>query len=197
MAGVLSPNSNDPRVIRTRQLILDAFVEQINKKDFYDITISDITQSATINRATFYAHFADKFALLDALLADAFLEYLIKRVDDEARLTEETVQEIICSLCDYHQSSSSCIKKYDSVAPIIERNIQMQLEQFILRLVTRVAKDAESRTLELTATMLSWSIYGLTFRWNQEGRQESPAELASRIVPIILQGVSVLNGVAQ
>lgn len=44
MPGVTSPNPNDPRVIRTRRLILDAFVDQLNKKDFYTITINDITQ---------------------------------------------------------------------------------------------------------------------------------------------------------
>lgn len=72
MPGVTSPNPNDPRVIRTRRLILDAFVDQLNKKDFYTITINDITQKATINRATFYAHFQDKYALLETLLSDAF-----------------------------------------------------------------------------------------------------------------------------
>ncbi len=58
-------NPNDPRVVRTRQLIIDAFVDLLGKKDFYSITVSDISKQATINRATFYAHFTDKFALID------------------------------------------------------------------------------------------------------------------------------------
>lgn len=43
MASVLPPIPKDPRVIRTRQLILDAFIRQLNSKDFNSITISDIT----------------------------------------------------------------------------------------------------------------------------------------------------------
>lgn len=78
MSGVLSPNSNDPRVIRTRQLILDAFLNQLNLKNFNSITIQNITEQATINRATFYAHFQDKYALLESLLSDAFMEYVTK-----------------------------------------------------------------------------------------------------------------------
>lgn len=139
MSGVLSPNSNDPRVIRTRQLILDAFLNQLNLKNFNSITIQNITEQATINRATFYAHFQDKYALLEALLSDAFMEYVTKRVDSDARLSAETIQQLIFSLCDYHVSSNGCIKKYETVAPIIEENIKTQLEQFLLELMSKVA----------------------------------------------------------
>ncbi|MXO78594.1 TetR family transcriptional regulator [Paenibacillus sp. OT2-17] len=196
MPGVTSPNPNDPRVIRTRRLILDAFVDQLNKKDFYTITINDITQKATINRATFYAHFQDKYALLETLLSDAFLEYVIKRIDAEARLSEEIIQKLILSLCDYHDSSNQCVHKYNSVAPILEEHIKNQLEQFILQLITREANNTDQRTLELAATILSWSIYGVTFRWNVEGKKESPTDLAERAVPLIFNGV-VLSLVSQ
>ncbi|RJP51863.1 MAG: TetR family transcriptional regulator [Anaerolineaceae bacterium] len=55
----------DPRVKRTRQLLEEAFSELIQEKDFQSISIQDITVRAGINRATFYAHFPDKYALLD------------------------------------------------------------------------------------------------------------------------------------
>lgn len=193
MSGVLSPNSNDPRVIRTRQLILDAFINQLNIKNFNSITIQNITEQATINRATFYAHFQDKYALIEAFLADAFMEYVTKRVDPDARLSAETIQQLIFSLCDYHVSSNGCIKKYETVAPIIEENIKTQLEQFLLELLSKVAGDVDPKTLKITATTLSWSIYGMTYRWNIEGGQESPAELANRVVPYMMGGLELLN----
>ncbi|CQR56716.1 hypothetical protein [Paenibacillus riograndensis] len=43
------------------------------------------------------------------------------------------------------------------------------------------------------ATMISWSVYGLTYRWNMEGRKESPADLAQRTVPLIADGVPFLH----
>ncbi|ADM69661.1 hypothetical protein GMA19_01843 [Paenibacillus polymyxa E681] len=196
MPGVTSPNPNDPRVIRTRRLILDAFIDQLNKKDFYTITINDITQKATINRATFYAHFQDKYALLETLLSEAFLEHVIKRIDAEAGLSERTIQKLILSLCDYHDTSNQCIHKYNSVAPILEEHIKNQLEHFILQLITRGTSNTDPRTLELAATILSWSIYGVTFRWNVEEKKESPTDLAGRAVPLIFNGV-VLSLVSQ
>ncbi|MGF9697067.1 TetR/AcrR family transcriptional regulator [Paenibacillus sp. MABNR03] len=193
MSGVFSPNPNDPRVIRTRQLIVNAFLMHLNKKDFYSITIRDITEKATINRATFYAHFADKYELLESVLSFAFEQYVLNKVNAQAPLTEVTVKQLITSLCNYHDSSNQCIKKYESVAPIFEENIKTQLEQLILQIITRETDQAERKTLADAATMLSWSIYGLTYRWNLKGRQESPAELAERVAPLIMGGAGLLN----
>ncbi|AIQ59410.1 TetR/AcrR family transcriptional regulator [Paenibacillus borealis] len=193
MPSILSPNPNDPRVIRTRQLILDSFAEQLNTMDFNAITIQDITRKATINRATFYAHFPDKYALLESFLSDAFTELVLRKIDDQATLTEETLHTLVAALCDYHESSHHCLKKYDSLALIIEENIKMQLEQLLKRLLSGANSTADNRTLQTAATLLSWSIYGVTYRWNKEGRHESPSALAGRLVPLMNNGVSLLT----
>ncbi|WP_042196190.1 TetR/AcrR family transcriptional regulator [Paenibacillus camerounensis] len=196
MANVLSPNPNDPRVIRTRQLILDAFLRLLNTKDFNQITISDITSNATVNRATFYAHFADKYALLEDMLSSAFTTLVVQKLDTEAPLTEQTLLELIEALCAYHESSQHCVKKYDSVALMIEENIKLQLEQLILRLLGKTSGTPDhSKALGSAATLLSWSIYGVTYRWNQDGRTEAPAELSKRVSPLIMGGISHLHSI--
>ena len=62
----------DPRVKRTRKLLQQAFMELFQEKGFSTISIQDITDRATVNRATFYAHFPDKYALLDSIMRDQF-----------------------------------------------------------------------------------------------------------------------------
>ena len=58
-------NSSDPRVQRTRQLLLEAFMALVQEKHtIHSISIQEIATRATVNRATFYAHFADKYALM-------------------------------------------------------------------------------------------------------------------------------------
>ncbi|MFF2479720.1 TetR/AcrR family transcriptional regulator [Paenibacillus sp. NPDC058071] len=49
------------RMTRTKQSLIDAFIKLINEKDFDKITIADLTEGAQVNRATFYAHFNDKY----------------------------------------------------------------------------------------------------------------------------------------
>ena len=48
----------DPRVKRTRALILQSFESLIAEKGFETISVQDVTDKAQVNRATFYAHFA-------------------------------------------------------------------------------------------------------------------------------------------
>ncbi|GAA3410088.1 TetR/AcrR family transcriptional regulator [Paenibacillus hodogayensis] len=187
-------NTNDPRVVRTRQLILQAFVSLLNKNDFNDITISDITKQATVNRATFYAHFADKYALLEALLADTFMEYIHNHVHSDADFSKRTLKSIIFALCDYHTESSNRIAKhYGSAASVVEENIKTQLEQHMSRMLGQ-KYPVQDPTVNLVITMTCWAFYGITYRWNSQGRKEPPEDLAERAVSIVLtDGASMLH----
>ncbi|MDT4050903.1 TetR family transcriptional regulator, partial [Staphylococcus arlettae] len=51
----------DPRIIRTKKLLMDAFRKIAKEKELHTMTVKDITDEATVNRATFYAHFIDKY----------------------------------------------------------------------------------------------------------------------------------------
>jgi AcrR family transcriptional regulator len=57
----------DLRVIKTKRLIKDTFYEIVSEKGFEKITISDITNRASINRSTFYLHYQYKCNLLESL----------------------------------------------------------------------------------------------------------------------------------
>jgi AcrR family transcriptional regulator len=58
----------DPRIRRTRELLQQALDKLLETNEFEKISVQDITDAATVNRATFYAHYPDKFALLAPIL---------------------------------------------------------------------------------------------------------------------------------
>ncbi|MGX7013724.1 TetR/AcrR family transcriptional regulator [Vagococcus silagei] len=58
----------DIRVIRTKKMIIEAFLSLVNEKGYEAVTIQDIADKAMINRATFYAHFKDKPDLYDYVM---------------------------------------------------------------------------------------------------------------------------------
>ena len=69
----------DPRIRRTRQLLQGALQGLMQAKNFDEISVQDITDAATVNRATFYDHYTDKFALLEAMAAGGFHMLLHER----------------------------------------------------------------------------------------------------------------------
>lgn len=59
-------SKHDEKRARTRSKMANAFWELYAKKDIGEIRIKDITDKARCNRATFYLHYDDIFALLES-----------------------------------------------------------------------------------------------------------------------------------
>ena len=57
----------DLRIQRTRNSIIDAFIQLRAKKPLEKITVRELTQLAGINKATFYLHFQDIYDLAHRL----------------------------------------------------------------------------------------------------------------------------------
>ena len=57
-------NKEDLRIVKTRNALKDAIVTLMKDKQFEEIKISDICNTALVNRSTFYAHYEDKYELL-------------------------------------------------------------------------------------------------------------------------------------
>src|SRR5438874_5633402 len=91
----------DPRVKRTRKLLLDAFLSVMAEKSFDDITVQDIAARATVNRATFYAHFVDKYGLVDELIRERFAQMLQRRMVTNAGTTQDHLRRLVLAVCDH------------------------------------------------------------------------------------------------
>lgn len=84
-------NENDLRVLKTRKIIRDSFIELISKKSFDSITINDIAEKAQINRSTFYLHYTDKYELLNKTVDEA-IEKLLMLVAPEAHIQGKNLE---------------------------------------------------------------------------------------------------------
>ena len=61
----------DRRKRYTLSVIHEAFFDLLAEAGFAKMTVADICRRADINRGTFYLHYEDKYALLDALIDEA------------------------------------------------------------------------------------------------------------------------------
>ena len=87
----------DRRQRKSRQAIFSAFIALLAKKDFSQITVGEIIESADIGRATFYSHFETKDYLLKELCGELFCHIL------DAADNEHTDHRHIFE-CDDHES---------------------------------------------------------------------------------------------
>lgn len=63
---------SSPQFQRTDKAILQAMVSLLKKKSFEKITVQDILEETPVTRATFYAHYHDKYEVVEKML-DQFL----------------------------------------------------------------------------------------------------------------------------
>jgi AcrR family transcriptional regulator len=78
----------DRRVTKTRKAILSAYLSLLQTKGVHSISVSDITEKADINRATFYAHYEDKQNLQEQSIKEV-LDDLEKAIEKDISKKEQ------------------------------------------------------------------------------------------------------------
>jgi AcrR family transcriptional regulator len=183
----------DPRVRRTRQLLQDALRRLLEQKGFDNITVQDITEGATLNRATFYAHYPDKFALLEELIRVSFLQLLAQRNVRFDGTCSSAFKAIILALCDFlvevHKSHSSDRLQFE---PFVEATV---IDQIRLVLLEGFRLHPQERRIpqEMIAAAASWTIYGAVKQWvntPDRGPAEDFVSVAIELVqPVLSAGL--------
>jgi AcrR family transcriptional regulator len=175
----------DPRVLRTRKLIMDAFIELSMKKEFKDITIKDITTAATVNRATFYSHFIDKYDLLEKVLSESIMREVIQEVSTHEVINEETIKAIFLSIIQFQTSiSNQCRRSYEAFTPQIETIFKWELESFFSVWAQKQWSYQNKTEIEVFAVMLSWALYGAAMHWMQN-QTTQPEDYVNQLMPLI------------
>src|ERR1700689_2016558 len=117
--------STDPRILRSRRMLMDSLVRLLSKKEFGDISVQEIADEATLNRATFYLHYPDKNALLRAMTAERF-RALIARRGLAFSDCDGALRAIALGVCDYLAETTGCpgqlakMPLEGSIIPVVE-----------------------------------------------------------------------------
>ena len=182
----------DPRVRRTRELIVRAFNELVAEKGHTGLTVQEIAERATINRATFYAHFTDQYELFDYVISEAFREELRRRLPDSSGLSEENLRALILAACDYLAGlNTACSRTDRQFRPLIEARVQGELYELLLGWIEATPEKAIGRSVspEVTASVVSWAIFGAALDWSRNGAAPSSEEVADHVLSVIVGGL--------
>ena len=173
----------DPRNQRTRQNIMNGFMKLIKQKEFSDITITDITQEADINRSTFYYHFMDKYDLIDEIQREVLTKEIFKEVALQEVINEQTIilslQAIMGSQINLSLQCQHALEEFKSK---MDNEIKQRLTETLQALLDKEHGVKEEHYL--LATFWSWGIYGVAMAC-VEGK-ETLHTAVNRLTTIIL-----------
>src|SRR6202167_1471073 len=183
MAQLLQPETGtaDPRILRSRRMLMDSLAKLLIKKDFQDISIQEIADGATLNRATFYLHYPDKNALLQAMTQSRFRD-LIERRAITFTDCNRALRAIALGVCDYLVESTGCPTQLSrmalegSIIPVVEDMFKAGLAHH------GMALGAEA---SLPATTAAWAVFGAARRWFQTPNRIPAEEVAARIETMV------------
>jgi AcrR family transcriptional regulator len=178
----------DPRVIRTRQLILQAFTELLHEKSFEEITIQEIADKATINRVTFYAHFQDKFELLEYTIRAMIRQHIYKQMPEGMPFSSENLARLILTVCEFlTEIQRVCPPPHGQIDTLMEKQIKVELYEILHAWLAEVQPDSSNAkpTPEQTAMVASWAIYGAAVQWLKEKREKSAEDYVRQVLPLI------------
>jgi AcrR family transcriptional regulator len=194
-------NEADPRVKRTRKLIVEAFFALLAEKSVHAISVQDIAERATVNRATFYTHFEDKYALVDWVVRETFRQVLTQRLGPAPRFSLVNLRLLVVTVCEFlGQFQGHCTPGNRTVEPQMEVKVQEELATFLLGWLRQAppaaghADGSTSVTPEAMASLLSWAIFGAGVEWSRDGRQRPAEEWARDVVGTLVGGLA--HGVA-
>jgi AcrR family transcriptional regulator len=172
----------DPRIKRTRLLLERAFSELLHEKDFNSISVQDITERAGINRATFYAHFPDKFALFEFKIRQEFRTEIEKRTLNACHFSEDNLRALIQAVCEFiREASSQCKSPRGQFEPLMEAQVKEQVKGLFMTWLNRTESSIPA---EIAATAASWSIYGLAQYWNHAKERMPLSTFVDLILPL-------------
>ena len=92
----------DLRITKTKKLLYEALLKEMETKAFEDIKVNDLCAISMINRSTFYSHYNDKYDLFVYLL-NTLKNELFDKLDENKFIvsTKEYYMELIRLLLDH------------------------------------------------------------------------------------------------
>ncbi len=189
MLANLEEKKEDPRIVRTRQLLHQAFLALLREKSFQDITIQDIAERATVIRVTFYAHFQDKFALLEYTIREGFKEQVKNQLSGCLSYTPENLASLIRAVCEYlREMNRVCPPPHGQMEPLMEKQVKAVINEVLLLWL----KDFPNPQLANQKAMITaWAIYGAAVQWSQKPKPEPMNDFVEQVLPIIEASLNV------
>ncbi len=170
----------DARKRYTQKVLKEALLTLMREKPVNRITVKEICELAEINRATFYAHYSDCFALLESIeneLIEAF-EQSLKLVSS---FDVTALIEAIYDMVDKNENACRVLIFGNSSSSVIQRMIYLAREKSIAYWRNELHRATEEE-LELLYTHLSNGLMHVVVEGHDKYGKDTVVRFVNRIV---------------
>lgn len=178
------------RKTETKKLIKEAFTKLLSEKGFNNLTVSDITRKAGINRGTFYLHYIDKYDLLEKLENDAINDLRDILLNNPS--TKSSNLDEIFPYNDLVEALNYAKNDYEFVANLASENgdpkfnekFKMILTSLLKSRINLIGKTKSSKLgipSEYIYEILVCVPIAIILMWIRNGCVESPTKIAKII----------------
>ncbi len=168
-------------------MLQHALEDLLSKKELEKISVGDIADAATLNRATFYAHFVDKFDLLEAVVANRFQELMLSRGIQFDGTCAWAMYGMTLAVCDFLAEAPYCPQ---------QRQVAQHMEAAMVTIVRGMIGSglkqhppASGADSEMMAATLAGAIYGAARQWlrtaNRPDAQQAATNITKLLVPMM------------
>ncbi|KRF06636.1 TetR family transcriptional regulator [Paenibacillus sp. Soil766] len=178
----------DPRIIRTRQLLKDAFVELLQEMEIEKISVNRIAERATINRVTFYLHYRDIPDMMEKM-ADEMIEEISRILNIESgdlHVTDEDDWPMLVNLLEHFAEHAKFYKVIlgSRRTPIFTDRLLKLLTELITARIERMGDDSDLSAAGIQKDIAIWygssALIGTIVSWLRKDMPYSPHFLAKQ-----------------
>jgi AcrR family transcriptional regulator len=180
----MCPASADSRAVRTRNRLRAALLDLLRTRTWDDITVADVVAHARCSRSTFYAHYADR----DALLTDAFLGAM----DIVPASGQGHCLAFVPGLFEHLALHRVLAEPYlvqahgGPMAPALRERICDHIRE---RLDATVPNLVDAQRAELAAAV-GGAVWAALLWWLEHGRDVTPADAAAAVLTLLTPGLA-------
>ncbi len=178
----------DKRIERTKELLQDALVKLLKIKKLNNISITEITNEANVNRGSFYNNYECKedilIEMMDKIMKELIYSYRYPYKDSKHFMVEELATPTIKIFehVERHQEFYQLIMKTNLF------NFKNQLSDQIKRLIlvdVSIENPNLNLNVEFKARFIAEGIKGLIFEWVQKDFKYSSIYMDEQLIEII------------
>lgn len=163
--------------MNTKEKLATALKDLMNHKDLAQITISDITNHAHLNRQTFYYHFHDIYDLLNWI----FQTELGNQNKKDSSNWEDRLLKSFTYFTQHQKFYNNCFHSLGREQ--LELFLYHQIFSAMYEMIEKATyhQDLSAKEKETIANFYTYATIGLFMKWLRDGMKEEPKEIIKQM----------------